>query len=463
VEDKIILHLIKSDEYYNKIFPYLKEIYFADNNNALKIYRLIKQFEERKYTKIGINDITSYADRTRNTILKQYCNKIQKDPIVDTIEYLIDETESFIRKEDLKNSMISSIEILQSSKEFTDKEASKIEELINNSLRIHFDNSVGLDSDDIDKKLEYYKKQQEQGFLTSLPTLNKMLDGGFKRKTLSVFAAPPGLGKSTSLSHHAVDFLINGYNVLYITLEMSELDISKRIDSNLYNIKYNELKNVDDEVFRSKANELKNKGLGRLIIKEYPTGGANSSHIKGLLKELEQKKNFIADIIIVDYIGIMSETASDMYNNIKKNSEGLRAIAVENNCHVMSAVQTNRGGIDKSNMSFADLAESTGPAQIADFLCFIVKIDFSDDENTDNNKNILKQNILLQIRKNRYGGLSNTNILVQQDFEHFRLTESKHEIDMINEDKILDKNEIISSLGKKDLNNTNNVNGPFVF
>jgi len=469
MEDKILSHLIQSDIYFSKVFPYLKADYFS-SVDSVDIFKIIDWYNDKYSMSPGVKEMKILVDKAQKakddkgliSTISKYFKNISNTPIVDNIEFVIDESEAFIKKSDLKNSMISAIDILSKEEDFTDKSGSKIQELINDSLSIHFDNSVGLDLDDVDKRLEYYKKQEESGFLTSLPSLNRITKGGFKRRTLSIFAAPPGVGKTLMMANHACDFVLNGHNVLYVSLEMSELDIGKRIDSNIYNIKYNDLENVDETYFKNTVQELKSSGIGNMVIKEYPTGAAGPNMIKSLLKDLEQKKQFKPDIIIVDYIGIMSESAQDMYTNIKRNAEGLRAIAVENDCHVMSAVQTNRGGIDKTEMGFSDLAESTGPAQIADFLCFIVKIDFSDDTN-HNSEIKTKQNILLQIRKNRYGGLPSSNILVQQDFGYFRITEVGSTDANTPEPERLDRDEILESLKGTSEKSLNSSNSPFTF
>lgn len=224
------------------------------------------------------------------------------------------------------------------------------------------------------------------------------------------------------MTHLASSYLLNGYNVLYITLEMAEEKIYHRIDANTLNIKLNEFRDIDFDEYNNKVNSLIKNSCGGLIVKEYPTASANSMMIRALLKDLKQKKDFKPDIIFVDYVGIMAESSDNMYTNIKRNSEQLRGLAVENDCLIITASQTNRGGMDKNGLSMTDLAESTGPAQIADGVFGISK--FSVDDSEDEKETFKTHQILsLDVLKNRDGGLVNRKILLELDFRYMRISE----------------------------------------
>jgi len=245
-----------------------------------------------------------------------------------------------------------------------------------------------------------------------------------------LYVTPNGVIHHNTLfmTHLATSFQLKGYNVLYITLEMDEREIAKRIDANLLSIDINELKNTTEDDFVSQYKSIMANGLGNLIVKEYPTGGANGIHFKSLLKELDQKQKFRPDIICVDYLGIMGAVSENMYDNIKKNAESLRAISIEFDCAVITASQTNRSGFDRNNgIMMSDIAESTGPLQISDLVIGISKFETgtneSEEENTNGFNKVAEQQILINILKNRMGGLTSDKFLLLQKFNYMRLEE----------------------------------------
>ena len=137
-------------------------------------------------------------------------------------------------------------------------------------------------------------------------------------KTLNIALAGTGVGKSLFMCHVAASALLNGKNVLYITLEMGEEKIAERIDANLLNVPIQEISDLPKMMYESKVTKLSEKTQGTLIIKEYPTASAHAGHFRGLLNELAIKKSFRPDIIFIDYLNIC---ASSRYRgNLSVNS-----------------------------------------------------------------------------------------------------------------------------------------------
>jgi hypothetical protein len=159
-----------------------------------------------------------------------------------------------------------------------------------------------------------------------------------------------GVGKSLFMCHVASSVLLQGRNVLYITLEMAEEKIAERIDANLLNVNIKDITELPKSVFESKVNNIAKKTQGSLIIKEYPTASAHAGHFKSLLNELALKKSFKPDIIFIDYLNICSSSRFKGGNNInsytlvKSIAEELRGLAVEFNVPIVSATQTTRSG-----------------------------------------------------------------------------------------------------------------------
>lgn len=172
-----------------------------------------------------------------------------------------------------------------------------------------------------------------------------------------------GVGKSLFMCHCAAGVLTQGKNVLYITMEMAEERIAERIDANLLNITMDELKVIDKDIFDKRIQKIAGKTQGKLIVKEYPTAGAHAGHFRALLEELKMKREFLPDIIYIDYLNIcasqrMKQGGSvNSYTYIKSIAEELRGLAVEYNVPIMSATQTTRSGFTNSNPGLEDTSE----------------------------------------------------------------------------------------------------------
>ena len=193
---------------------------------------------------------------------------------------------------------------------------------------VSFDNHVGHDYlEDYEERFEsYHRKESRIQF--DLELFNKITKGGLPNKTLNIALAGTGVGKSLFMCHHASSVLLDGKNVLYITLEMAEEKIAERIDANLLNVNIQNITELPKPMFESKVNNLAKKTQGTLIIKEYPTASAHSGHFKSLLNELALKKSFTPDIIFIDYLNICASSRYRTNNNVNSYSY-IKAIAEE--------------------------------------------------------------------------------------------------------------------------------------
>jgi len=172
-----------------------------------------------------------------------------------------------------------------------------------------------------------------------------------------------GVGKSLFMCHMAAASISQGFNVLYITMEMAEERIAERIDANLLNITLDDLHVIPREDYERKFNTLRTKVQGKLIIKEYPTASAHSGHFRSLLNELRLKKNFSPDIVFIDYLNICCSSRMKMgssinsYTYIKAIAEELRGLAVEFSVPIVSATQTTRSGFSNTDLDLTDTSE----------------------------------------------------------------------------------------------------------
>ena len=226
---------------------------------------------------------------------------------------------------------------------------------------------------------------------------NKITKGGLPNKTLNIALAGTGVGKSLFMCHVAASALLQGKNVLYITLEMAEEKIAERIDANLLNIPIQKLLDLPKVMFDKKIRSLSKKTQGKLIIKEYPTASAHVGHFKSLLSDLALKRSIKPDIIFVDYLNICASqrykgSIVNSYTYVKAIAEELRGLAVETNVPIVSATQTTRSGYGSSDIDLTDTSESFGLPATADLMFALI----STEELEGMNQIMVKQ------LKNRY-------------------------------------------------------------
>jgi replicative DNA helicase len=403
VEKKILKHLINDDEFTRKTLPFLSGEYFSDHSEKTvfeEIHRYITKYNTLPTTEaisIEIDKRTNLSgdQHKKITALVEEISTTEFDK-KDTV-WLVDATEKFCQEKAIYNAIMESIQILdESGKSKHDKGA--IPTILSDALAISFDNHVGHDFlDDASNRYDFYHKVEKR-IPFDLDYLNRITKGGLPEKTLNIILAGTGVGKSMFMCHCAASNLNLGKNVLYITLEMAEERIAERIDANLLNTDVDKLAALPKDTYLRKIEKLKEKTLGRLIIKEYPTASASVSHFKHLLNELKLKRQFIPDIIYIDYLNICASARIkhgsnvNSYSYIKAIAEELRGLAVEHGVPVISATQTTRSGYSNSDVDLTDTSESFGLPATADFMIALI----STEELIDLNQIMIKQ------LKNRY-------------------------------------------------------------
>jgi replicative DNA helicase len=312
-------------------------------------------------------------------------------------EWLLNQTESWCQDRSIYLAIMDSIDIIDGKHDTLSKNA--LPSLLSDALSVSFDNDVGHDYiDNSDERFDFYHRQEEH-LPFDLDMFNKITKGGLVRKSLNVCLAGTGVGKSLFMCHVAAGALTQMKNVLYITMEMAEERIAERIDANLMNVPIDQLGNLSKDMFDKKLKKIATKGAGKLIVKEYPTGAANVSHFRALLDELKMKRDFIPDLICIDYLNICSSSrmkamggSINSYTYVKAIAEELRGLAVETNVPVLTATQTTRGGYDNSDVGLTDTSESFGLPATADLMFAII----STEELESMNQIMVKQ------LKNRY-------------------------------------------------------------
>ena len=399
IELVILKHLMNEEDYARRTLPYLKSEYFTETTEKFiyqEIDKYLSQYNALPTKEALIIELDNNSSVNDESFSKcsGVISELDPDPDTDK-EWLIEKTEKFCQEKAIYNAIMESISIID-GKDKQDK--GTIPELLSDALSVSFDPSIGHDFiDDSDSRWDFYHRIEER-IPFDLEYLNKITKGGIPKKSLNIILAGTGVGKSLAMCHMASANLLDGKNVLYITMEMAEEKIAERIDANLLNVSLEDLANLPKQMYDRKLERVKGKTSGKLIVKEYPTASAHVGHFRHLLNELRLKRQFIPDIIYVDYLNIcMShriKTGSNVnsYTLIKSIAEELRGLAVEKNVPIMSATQTTRSGYTNSDVGLEDTSESFGLPATADFMFALI----STEELEDLNQVMVKQ------LKNRY-------------------------------------------------------------
>ena len=311
-------------------------------------------------------------------------------------DWLVESTEKFCKDKAVYNAILASIKIIDGRDKQHTKDA--IPDLLSKALAITFDNHVGHDYlEDAESRYDFYHRVEEK-IPFDLELLNKITAGGLSKKTLNVILAGTGVGKSLAMCHFAANNLLQGKNVLYITMEMAEERIAERIDANLLELSMESLKMVERRVYDSRIDKIKAKTHGKLIVKEYPTASAHAGHFRSLLEELKLKRTFVPDIIYIDYLNICASQRLKMganvnsYTYIKSIAEELRGLAGEFKVPLVSATQTTRSGFANTDPGLEDTSESFGLPATADLMIALISTEELDQMNQ----------IMVKQLKNRY-------------------------------------------------------------
>ena len=376
IEQTILAGLISNDEYARKTIPFIKPDYFHDKSEQIVFKSILKYVDQynglptKEALNISIGELTD-LNQQQFADVNKLVNNLIYDEKTD-IQWLIDKTEKFCQDKAVYNAVRESILILDGQHKTADK--GSIPELLSTALGISFDSNIGHDFiENSDERFDFYHKKEDK-IPFDIDLLNKITKGGVSRKALIIALAGTGVGKSLFMCHCAASNLMDGLNVLYITLEMAEERIAERIDANLLDVSLDDLRMLPKDVYVKKIERMKGKTTGKLIIKEYPTASAGSAHFRHLLNDLRLKRNFKPDIIYIDYLNICMSSRLrhganvNSYTMIKAIAEELRGLAVEFNVPVVSATQTTRSGFGNSDMDLTDTSESFGLPATADFM-----------------------------------------------------------------------------------------------
>lgn len=386
--ETILAQLLGNKEFFIRVWPYMDASYF--DGPAKTLFKTLKAHVD-EYQAVPTKNAMGIALEASNigeveySGAKELLDGLNAGP--EDQDWLISETEKYVQKAAMYNATSKIIEI-QTNADLPRSEQNKklpgvgaIPDIMRDALSICFDSALGHDwMEDYEERFQsYLNKKKKVPFRLNI--LNKITKGGAEYGTENVLLAGTNVGKSLGLCSLAADYLQLGYNVLYISMEMDEEVCAKRIDANLLDVSLDDIDegHVSWAEYKAKMEKWReSKSLGKLKIKQYPTGGANADTFRALLNEYKLKQGFVPDVIIVDYLAICASSrmkvfTENSYGLIKMVAEELRGLAVEKKVVLWTAAQTTRGANVAAEIDMADIAESFGIAHTADFMLGVVE------------------------------------------------------------------------------------------
>jgi len=418
IERIILRNLFYNEEFTRKALPFIKPDFFTNHNESTlfgEIYQFVNKYKNLPTKETILVELNKRKDLKEEQLseIKTIVNGLDKQEV--ELQWLLDTTEQFCKDRAVHNAVLEGIQILDGKDKKQNPEA--IPSILSQALAVSFDNHIGHDYiDDAEARFEFYHKREKR-FKFDLNYFNRITKGGVPSKTLNIALAGTGVGKSLFMCHAASNWLTQGKNVLYITLEMAEERIAERVDANLFDVTIDDLHAMPKDMYDNKVSKLQKKTIGQLIIKEYPTASAHSGHFRALLNELSLKKTFKPDVVFIDYLNICASSRFkggniSSYFYIKAIAEELRGLAVEFDVPIFSATQTTRSGFTSTDIGLEDTAESFGLPATADFMFALI----SNDELDQLNQIKVKQ------LKNRFGDPAlNRSFIIGVDRSKMRL------------------------------------------
>jgi replicative DNA helicase len=399
IENQIFGNLLTQEAYTRKVMPFLDAKYFTDRTDRVIFEEISKFFSQ--YNAVPSKDAVKIEISNRTDVTEEQVKSANE--ILDSVngddtnqDWLVNSTEKFCKDKAIYNAILDSIKIIENKDKVRTQDS--IPSILSDALAVSFDSSVGHDYlDDSDERYDFYHRVEEK-LAFDIELLNKITNGGLSKKTLNIILAGTGVGKSLAMCHFAASHLVQGKNVLYITMEMAEEKIAERIDANLLELSIESMKLVEKRVFDSRLDKIRKRTQGKLIVKEYPTASAHAGHFRALIEELKMKRDFRPDVIYVDYLNICCSQRIRMggsvnsYTYIKSIAEELRGLAGEYKVPLVSATQTTRSGFANSDPGLEDTSESFGLPATADLMIALIATEELDSMNQ----------IMVKQLKNRY-------------------------------------------------------------
>lgn len=381
ISNTILESLVNNDDYVLATLPYLKEEYFEDSYQRVA-FRVISNFIEKHQARPDQDIILIDVEKQKGISDDEYESIVEltqsweNKPSDKNLDWLVKESENWCKNRAFYLAVKKATLVLDESKS---KDRGSLPEVMQDALGISFDTKIGHDFfEDWEERWHYYTDKQAS-IPFDIDLLNEMTNGGVKKKTLNVVMGGIHTGKTRFLCHVAASYIAMGLNVVYFTLEMSEDEISKRIDANILGIEMDHFQKMSKAAYGKAIEGARKKTKGDIVVKEFPTASGHAGHFRHVLRELKLKKDFDVDVVMVDYINICASSRAKMGNNtntfITMIAQELRGLGQEFGIPVWSATQVNRAAFGSSDLDLDDVAEAWGLPAIADWLGAIIVSD----------------------------------------------------------------------------------------
>lgn len=408
-EKVIIKALYANQSICSKVLPELTDKWFSEYDTKQIVNKIIEF--NTKYSNLP-NAIELKRMITDEKTLKVFDDVLAIDDNQVNTPYLMGEIEEFVRKKLLLN---QATKIQQYANGGVQKES--FTDNIADAEAFTFDDNIGFDFFSEAQRLYEDANTKEVIFKSGLKTLDDLIGGGFHEKSLSLIMSSTNVGKTLIMCALTTNFVLHGYRVLYVTFEDSENKIATRIAQNMFDITQSQYKVMSRDDFAKAFTKAKSiAGGDKLIIKEYPEGTVNALQIEALIKDLKDKKKFVPDVLVVDYIGCMIPNGKPN-PNLNSNSlltlaaQQIRALGMKYGFPVISASQTNRGGYNTAEISLSDAADSFGQNMKADAVFAVTQTPEMKDQGM----------YQVQLLKTRYGNQRGQLVTIGVDVEKQRI------------------------------------------
>lgn len=445
MQETILQSLFYDNEFYSKSFGSLSPEHFTDFS-ASAIFTNMKDFVVENDSRPSLREIaiqvknsSKYNDKQKREILEKLNSFVKCDKVENT-QFLLKETEKYIKKVQLTQAIYDSADILNKGEEFE-----PIIAKVTDALNVNFDSTGGLDYNaSIDERVEYYH-QSLKGLSTGVRAADNILNGGFMDKTLNVFLSASGGGKSAALVSVGAHMILKGRNILYITLEMSEKEIAKRFDANILDYETKALKSTSAEEVATAFNNIKHH-LGQLYIKEYSAGTFNTLQLKALVEDYKNTKGVLFDAICIDYLTLMASYRTTLaksggtygyYKSISEELHGYAKVCEANGrtgIPIISASQLRREAFNNLEVGMDSISDSIGIIQTCDLVIGILSTDALRE----------RKESIWRFMKNRNSGILK-DIVVKTDFSKMRFSDTETSVDDV--ESVLKDEEINLGLG----------------
>jgi len=411
-EKVVLVHLINNPGYFNKTLSKLDKNHFRNLESQI-IMENIKDFNAKYETKPSLKELALFIleqskyDKQVKDRIKSYIKEIHQETPIDNMDFLLDFTKNFIKKMNLQDVILKSVDKLKKD-EIDNTIIGNFEE----ALSIDFDKNLGMIIDEIERKFEEYN--EKFGVLpTGINILDETLGGGIRNKSLITLSGASHSGKTAIKCAITAGLTLNKNNGVYFTLEMSEKDIFKRIDANLLNVQINDINKMSFDEYKERYDKIK-PYLGKLFVKEYPAGSLDVNMIRSIIDDIESQYNIKLDFIVIDYIGLMNSTRvrmnSGLYTFYKSISEELHGLSKKLDIPVITSTQLNRSAYNNLEAGMENVSDSMGIVMTSD-----VFINILNDEELRNNSQIM-----FKFDKNRYTGKL-SKIILNADFSKVKI------------------------------------------